>query len=132
MGDTDTDYFASLRGEKHMSLATFRRSGEPVPTPIWFAEVGGRLYVRTAAHFKKLERITDDSSVTVAPCTETGEVTGASLAGRARILDSGDEAIEGANAAMLDIDFGTFRPWLPWLRFPLHRHSTQDLFRWVR
>ena len=100
MGDTDTDYFASLRGEKHMSLATFRRSGEPVATPIWFAEVGGRLYVRTAAHFKKLERIAEDSSVTVAPCTETGEVTGTSLAGRARILDSGDEAIEGANAAL--------------------------------
>ena len=100
MSDTDTAYFASLRGEKHMSLATFRANGEAVPTPIWFAEVDGCLYVRTAGHFKKLERIAKDPSVTVAPCTENGEVTGTELAAVARILGNDDEAIESADAAL--------------------------------
>ena len=100
MSEPDTDYFSSLRGEKHMSLTTFRRNGEPVATPIWFAEVAGCLYVRTAGHFKKLERIAEDPSVTVAPCTENGEVTGAVLTGVARILSDSDPVIEAADAAL--------------------------------
>ncbi|MDP7571598.1 MAG: PPOX class F420-dependent oxidoreductase [Myxococcota bacterium] len=93
-------YFASLDGERHMSLATFRATGEPVPTPIWFAEVGGRLYVRTASHFKKLERISRTPRVTVAPCTETGDVTGAPFPAVARILSPGDPAIAAAESAL--------------------------------
>ena len=83
-----------------MSLASFRTNGEPVPTPIWFAEVEGRLYVRTASHFKKLERIAQNSSVTMAPCTESGEVTGETLPGVARILSADHPGLEAADAAL--------------------------------
>jgi PPOX class probable F420-dependent enzyme len=102
MADTPEtpDYFAPLRGERHMSLATFRRNGEAVPTPIWFAEVEGLLYVRTASHFKKLERIAHDARVTVAPCSQSGEVTGEELPALARILAPGDPAIAEAESAL--------------------------------
>lgn len=103
------DYFAPLRGERHMSLATFRRNGEAVPTPIWFAEVDGRLYVRTASHFKKLERISRDARVTVAPCSEGGDVRGPELPALARILAPGDPAIAEADAA-LEARYPTERP----------------------
>lgn len=83
-----------------MSLVTFRATGEAVPTPIWFAEVGDRLYVRTASHFKKLERIARNPGVTVAPCTESGEVTGPSFPAVARILSAGDPAIPAAESAL--------------------------------
>ena len=101
--------FSSLAGERHMSLATFRANGEPVPTPIWFAEVSGRLYVRTASHFKKLERIERDAAVTVAPCTESGEVTGPVVAAQARILAPGDPVVAVAEAA-LEAKYADVRP----------------------
>ena len=92
-----------------MSLATFRANGEPVPTPIWFAEVSGRLYVRTASHFKKLDRIDGNAAVTVAPCTESGEVTGPTVAARARILAPEDPVIAVAEAA-LEAKYPDVRP----------------------
>lgn len=100
VNDVRSDYFAFLLGEGHMSLTTFRSNGEPVATPIWFAEVEGRLYVRTASHFKKLERIAQNPTVTLAPCTENGEVTGESLPAFARILSADDSRIEAADAAL--------------------------------
>lgn len=92
-----------------MSLATFRANGEAVATPIWFVEVGGRLYVRTASHFKKLERIARDSTVTVAPCTGSGEVTGPSIPGVARVLAPGDSEVAVAEAA-LEAKYPDVRP----------------------
>ena len=100
MSESGRDYFAFLRDEKHMSLATFRANGEAVPTPIWFAQLEGRLYVRTASHFKKLERIAQNAAVTVAPCTESGEVTGQTLPAVARILPDDDPRIEAADASL--------------------------------
>ena len=39
--------FESLEGHNYVSLTTFRRSGEAVPTTLWFALVDGRLYATT-------------------------------------------------------------------------------------
>ena len=83
-----------------MSLTTFRKNGRPVPTPIWFAAVEECLYVRTAAHFGKLKRIARDASVLVAPCTESGEETGASLPAQARVLAADDPLVPVAEAAL--------------------------------
>lgn len=101
--------FSGLRGERHMSLVTFRENGESVPTPIWFVEVSGRLFVRTASHFKKLQRIAGDSRVTVAPCTESGELTGSSVSGVACILAPEDGRVAVAEAA-LEAKYADVRP----------------------
>jgi hypothetical protein len=37
----------SIRGQKYISLTTFRKSGVGVATPIWFGEVDEKLYVMT-------------------------------------------------------------------------------------
>lgn len=92
-----------------MSLVTFRENGESVPTPIWFVEVSGRLFVRTASHFKKLQRIAGDSRVTVAPCTESGELTGSSVSGVACILAPEDGRVAVAEAA-LEAKYADVRP----------------------
>ena len=39
--------FESLRGHEYCLLTTFRRSGEPVPTPVWFGLAAGK--ARTGA-----------------------------------------------------------------------------------
>ena len=42
--------FDGLRGHKYCLLISFRRSGDPVPTPVWFGlDADGRLFVRTEA-----------------------------------------------------------------------------------
>jgi hypothetical protein len=41
--------FSSLRGRKYCLLSTFRRTGEAVPTPVWFGLADGKVYIRTEA-----------------------------------------------------------------------------------
>jgi PPOX class probable F420-dependent enzyme len=86
--------FEHLRGHKYCLLVTYRRSGEPVPTPVWFGLDGdAKLYVRSEADAAKVKRIRNDPHVRVAPCTVRGKPLGPPSEGRARVLDqTGDEA----------------------------------------
>lgn len=45
--------FASLRHKRHIVLTTFRKNGEAVGTPVWFAERDGKLVVFTGANTGK-------------------------------------------------------------------------------
>src|SRR5262245_47534577 len=83
--------FARLAKHKYCQLVTFRRSGAPVPTPVWFAVAGHRLYVKTETPSGKVRRIRADGRVAVAPCTLRGRTRGPAVAGRARILDRAEE-----------------------------------------
>ena len=82
--------FPDLAGHQFMSLTTFRRTGLAVPTPVWFAERDGRLYVTTQAQSGKAKRIRATGRVTVAPCTMRGELLGEAVAGQARLLPESD------------------------------------------
>src|SRR5690348_1531705 len=82
---------AELRGQKYISLATFRKSGVPVNTPVWFADEHGKLYVFTNPKSGKVKRIRNNPEVRVAPSTIRGRITGPEFAGRARLL-SGEES----------------------------------------
>jgi PPOX class probable F420-dependent enzyme len=85
--------FDGLRGHKYCLLITFRRSGEPVPTPVWFGlDTDGRLFVRTEAGAAKVKRIRADSRVRVAPASSRGKPAGPLAAGVARVLAGDDEA----------------------------------------
>ena len=77
-----------IHGQKYMSLTTFRKNGQEVKTPIWFAEKDGKLYVQTRNDSGKYKRIRNNSQVKVAPCTMGGKITGPEFAGTARVLPS--------------------------------------------
>ena len=79
--------FEHLRGHKYALLTTFRRSGEAVPTPVWFG-LGddGRVYVRSETEVGKVKRIRRDARVLLAPCTVRGRPRGPAAEGRARVL----------------------------------------------
>ena len=81
---------AELRNQKYISLATFRKNGAAVPTPVWFAEDNGKLYVMTRSDSGKYKRIRNNPDVKVAPSTIRGAVTGPEFAARARILPPED------------------------------------------
>ncbi|MEZ4668431.1 MAG: PPOX class F420-dependent oxidoreductase [Anaerolineae bacterium] len=83
--------FPSLVGHQYISLTTFRKNGQGVSTPVWFAERDGKLYVYTDAKAWKLKRITNNPHVTVAPCTFRGKLLGEVLEGSARVLTTPEE-----------------------------------------
>lgn len=78
--------FANLAGKRYLSLASFRKNGEVVRTPLWFAEQDGKLYVMTRDDSWKYKRVRNNPRVLVAPCTARGRVTGPEVEVRARIL----------------------------------------------
>ncbi len=88
---TQTADFTYLRGANYISLTTFRKNGEPVVTPVWFAQQDGTIYFYTFPGAGKLKRIRHTARVTVAPCTLNGKVTGPSVEGKARILTETQE-----------------------------------------
>ncbi len=79
-----------IHKQKYISLVTFRKSGVGVPTPVWFAEQDGKLYVKTRSDSGKYKRIRNNGRVAVAPCTARGKVTGPEFAGEARVLPANE------------------------------------------
>jgi PPOX class probable F420-dependent enzyme len=86
------DIPSEIRGQKYISLATFRKNGEKVATPVWFGEDGNKLYVMTRSDMGKTKRIRNNPQVRVAPCTMRGKITGAEYAAVARILPPEEHA----------------------------------------
>ena len=78
--------FEHLEDHKYCVLVTYKRSGESVPTPVWFGLSDGTLYVRSEASAAKVRRIRNDPHVRIAPCTARGKPLGAPAEGRARVL----------------------------------------------
>jgi len=83
--------FEALRGRHYGIVVTFKRSGEPVPTPVLCALEDGKVFFRTEDGIAKLKRIHRDPHVRVGPCNWRAKPLGPLAEGTARIL-SGEEA----------------------------------------
>lgn len=77
---------AEIRDQKYISLASFRKSGAAVRTPVWFGEENNKLYVMTRSDSGKAKRIRNNPRVEIAPCTMGGKVTGPAFAATARVV----------------------------------------------
>jgi uncharacterized protein len=79
--------FGAFSGARQCLLVTFKRSGEPVPTPVNFGlSDDGRLYFRSEPHVAKVKRLQHDPRVRVCPCNLRGKPLGLLAEGRARVL----------------------------------------------
>ena len=92
--------FEGLEGHKYLNLTTFRRSGEAVSTPVWFALVDGCIYVCTDPDSGKMKRIRNNPRVLLTPCNPWGRPRGESVEGVARIV-GGEETFEGVSRTLL-------------------------------
>jgi len=90
---------ADLSRERYVSLATFRRSGAEVRTPIWFAMIDQRLWMMTAGDSGKVKRLRNDPRVRVAPSDARGVMRGPWREATARIADDPRE-IAAAHAGL--------------------------------
>ncbi len=98
--------FQALEKQPYISLITFRKSGVAVPTPVWFAEENGRLYVYSQASSGKVKRVRNNKKVQVAPCTASGRVLGPYIDAQCKILP----AEEGARVnALLARKYGLMK-----------------------
>ena len=94
--------FAAFAGHKYLNLETFKKSGEGVKTPVWFAtdpsvsldSSNAKLYVYTIGVSGKVKRIRNNPRVRIAPCNAGGRVLGEWLQARAEIV-TGEEAARG-------------------------------------
>ena len=83
----------SIENARFILLVTFRKTGEEVPTPMWYDEYNGLLYMRTITDSPKTRRIHANPRVEVAPCEGDGRPLGERLPGRARLMDPTEDAI---------------------------------------
>lgn len=81
------DKLSEFAGKKHISLETYRKSGDHVRTPVWFIEENGELFVRTDSNTGKIKRIRNNPRVRIAPCNSRGTVKGEWVDGEARMIE---------------------------------------------
>jgi uncharacterized protein len=82
---------ARLKGRKYILLTTFRKSGQPVATLVWFALGGDTLYITTAKDSGKVKRIRNNPQVLIAASTPKGEALGPAVAAVSAILPAAQE-----------------------------------------
>jgi len=94
--------FAAFAGHKYLNLETFKKSGEGVKTPVWFAADSSvsldsseaKLYVYTIGVSGKVKRIRNNNRVRVAPCNARGGLLDQWVDAHAEIV-TGAEAYRG-------------------------------------
>jgi uncharacterized protein len=75
-----------LQKQKYVNLATFRKNGLAVNTPVWFAAQDGKIFVMTRSDSGKYKRIRNNPAVRIAASNIRGKITGPEFPGHARIL----------------------------------------------
>lgn len=93
---------------RYVSLTTYRRNGEAVPTPVWACADDARLYVWTTADSGKVKRIRATGRVGVTPCDVRGRIAADAPAaeGRATLLDeAGLDRVRALMAKKYGIQF---------------------------
>jgi uncharacterized protein len=91
--------FTAFRDQKYLSLETFKKNGDGVKTPVWFAadpaaDLSGseaRLFMYTIGNTGKVKRIRNNPHVKIAPCTIKGDVLGEWFDAKAEVI-TGDVA----------------------------------------
>jgi uncharacterized protein len=99
---SDTMGFEKFAGHKYLNLETFKKNGDGVKTPVWFAaepsasldSSGAKLYLYTIGVSGKVKRVRNNGRVKIAPCDMRGKVLGDWIEARAEII-TGEEAVHG-------------------------------------
>jgi PPOX class probable F420-dependent enzyme len=85
--------------QKYASIATQKRDGSWVWTPVWFASANETYYVFSAGSAGKVKRLRNFQSIQVAPCTVSGKITGESFTAKGW-LENDEKKIRRAYRAL--------------------------------
>ena len=108
---------------QYVSLTTFRRSGQPVATPVWVARDGDEVVVISVDGVGKTKRLAHTAGVELRPCDVRGRVAAGAPCwlGTARVVRD-REGLDAVRRAMS-------------AKYPLARvgNAMEDLLgRWMR
>lgn len=87
-----SDWLQSLRGEKYINLETFKRDGNGVKTPVWFAHDGDGIVFYTDSRSWKVKRLGRNDRVRLAACGVRGKVHGEWIEARCHRAEAPDDA----------------------------------------
>lgn len=82
---------AEIGQARYVSLATFRRSGDAVRTPVWMAPGDEAHYVFSAGNAGKVKRLRNSNRAEVAVCDVRGKVLGEWYPASARVVTESAE-----------------------------------------
>lgn len=100
------DIFLTTSKHQYANLFTYRKSGEAVKTPIWFAARDGKIYIVTTKGSGKIKRVRNNPRVLIGPSDAGGTPRGATVDATARVL--GPNEVEVAKDA-LDRKYGMIK-----------------------
>jgi PPOX class probable F420-dependent enzyme len=91
--------FTAFAEQKYLNLETFKKSGDGVKTPVWFAadprtpldSGDAKLYAYTMGVSGKVKRIRNNPRVRIAPCDMRGNLLGEWVEAQAEII-TGDQS----------------------------------------
>ena len=89
-----------LAGAKFISLRSYKKRGDAVDTPVWFARAADKLVVFTNGTSYKVKRIRRNPRVQVARCDARGKLLGPWLDGTCRAVEREPAEIAAAYAAL--------------------------------
>jgi uncharacterized protein len=92
----------------YLNLETLRKSGQAMPTPIWFVQDGDMLYIRTTADSGKEKRVRNNPQVRIAPCGREGRLLVPWIPALAREVHNGP-IIEAKVDQLLDEKYGEIK-----------------------
>ncbi len=84
---------------RYVSLATFRRNGKEVRTPVWIAQADHHFYVFSEGKSGKVKRIRANGRACLAACNARGDVYSEWLEAQGRVVERKD-IIERAYLAL--------------------------------
>lgn len=114
----DSNSAQVLKSAKYVSLITFRKSGEPVRSPVWFVQFGENLNsygVITETNVGKVKRIRANSRIEVQACDVKGKVEASAerFSGTARLVVGGEAvAVRKAIAKRYGLTYMLFTVYL--------------------
>jgi PPOX class probable F420-dependent enzyme len=91
---------ASFADSKYFNLRSFKKDGQPVDTPVWFAPVDGKWFVWTNGTSYKVKRIRRNPRVEVACCGMRGQLLGEWQPAKCRAVESEPELMTRAYDAL--------------------------------
>ena len=77
--------------EAYVNLATYRKDGWEVRTPVWLAQVNDEYYVFSESKAGKVKRIRNNGRMSIAACNVRGDVKSEWLHGSARLVEDSRE-----------------------------------------
>ena len=91
---------AEFADAKYLNLRSFKKDGQPVDTPVWFALLDERAVVFTDGTSYKVKRIRRNPRVEIARCDFSGKVLGPWVPGTCRTIEEDKDRLARAYRAL--------------------------------